>query len=46
MDPIYITASFGVCQNLKNEDSHSLLKRVDEALYKAKEQGRNSLIGG
>lgn len=36
-----ITASFGVTQLRKDDDLNSILKRSDEALYKAKENGRN-----
>lgn len=42
-DQIRLTASFGVAQ-LKNDDTHTFfLKRVDEALYRAKEAGRNRI---
>lgn len=37
----HITASFGVSQISKNDTLDSLLKRCDDALYKAKENGRN-----
>ncbi len=41
-DGVSITASFGVCQlNDKHNTFELLLKSVDEALYKAKELGRN-----
>jgi diguanylate cyclase (GGDEF)-like protein len=36
-----LTASFGVTAFAKQDDLNSLLKRVDDALYQAKEQGRN-----
>jgi diguanylate cyclase (GGDEF)-like protein len=36
-----ITASFGVAEYIMNETSDSLLKRVDEMVYKAKSEGRN-----
>lgn len=36
-----ITASFGVTQLREDDDLNSILKRSDEALYKAKENGRN-----
>jgi two-component system cell cycle response regulator len=36
-----ITGSFGVTQLLTQDDSNSLLKRVDDALYRAKMRGRN-----
>lgn len=38
------TASFGVTQYIKDEDEKALLKRCDEALYKAKTEGRNRVI--
>lgn len=41
---VTITASFGVC-TLKTEESiEPIIKRVDTALYKAKESGRNKTI--
>jgi len=40
-----ITCSFGVTfYDIKNDNINSLLKRVDDALYKAKETGRNKVI--
>ncbi|MCW9025959.1 MAG: diguanylate cyclase, partial [Thiovulaceae bacterium] len=36
-----ITISFGVSQYIENEDVNSILKRVDDALYEAKNSGRN-----
>ncbi|NJD08667.1 MAG: diguanylate cyclase [Methylococcaceae bacterium] len=36
-----VTASFGVTVTVEKDDSTSLLKRVDDALYRAKENGRN-----
>jgi len=36
-----ITVSFGVTELAPQDDSNALLKRVDDALYKAKESGRN-----
>lgn len=36
-----ITVSFGVTEFAQQDDSNSLLKRVDDALYQAKEHGRN-----
>ena len=38
------TASFGVTEYIQGEDNKNLLKRCDEALYKAKEKGRNRVI--
>ncbi len=39
-----ISASFGVAQLKENEAEHDLLKRADEALYKAKDSGRNCVV--
>lgn len=36
-----ITVSFGITQHLDGDSEDTLLKRADEALYKAKENGRN-----
>jgi diguanylate cyclase (GGDEF)-like protein len=36
-----ITASFGVTTLVPQDDSNSLLKRVDDALYLAKQRGRD-----
>ncbi|MDR3347552.1 MAG: diguanylate cyclase [Helicobacteraceae bacterium] len=36
-----ITGSFGVTQYLQGDDTSSMFKRVDEMLYKAKNNGRN-----
>jgi len=36
-----VTCSFGVTELRKEEDADSFLKRVDELLYRAKENGRN-----
>jgi len=36
-----ITASFGVSEYKKDDDSFSLIKRADDALYIAKNKGRN-----
>jgi diguanylate cyclase (GGDEF)-like protein/PAS domain S-box-containing protein len=38
-----ITASFGVTMFVPQDDSNSLLKRVDDALYQAKKNGRNRI---
>ena len=37
----YVTASFGVSVICSDDTQDSLLKRVDKALYKAKESGKN-----
>jgi len=39
-----LTSSFGVIQYNKNEEKTSFFKRVDEALYAAKYQGRNRVV--
>ncbi len=36
-----VTSSFGVSQFVKDEDENSLLRRADDALYQAKNEGRN-----
>lgn len=40
-----ITASFGVTPFRTADDSHAFLKRVDNALYRAKKRGRNRVEG-
>ena|GEM_PF-1971160 len=40
-----VTASFGVAEIQEQEERDQLLRRMDEALYKAKEQGRNQVVG-
>lgn len=37
------TASFGVTSYIKGDDTSSILKRADDALYKAKTTGRNKV---
>ncbi len=43
-----VTASFGLstCRHVAEETSDTLLARADEALYKAKEAGRNRVVAG
>ena len=41
MDKRNITASFGAAEISKNENIDDLIKRADDALYRAKEKGRN-----
>jgi diguanylate cyclase (GGDEF)-like protein len=42
--PTKLTISFGVAQLTKWDSEKTLLKRVDDALYRAKEQGRNQVV--
>ena len=39
-----VTASFGVAQLQEGEDEDALLRRVDAALYRAKNEGRNRVV--
>ena len=39
-----LTVSLGVTEYRANEDEESFLKRVDKALYEAKESGRNRVV--
>jgi len=39
-----VTASFGLTLFILDDDSTSILKRADDALYKAKEEGRNKVV--
>jgi diguanylate cyclase len=39
-----VTASFGVAQFRQDEEAGDLVKRADEALYRAKSEGRNRII--
>ena len=39
-----ITMSFGVIEYIKGEEMEFILKRVDEALYAAKDAGRNRVV--
>ncbi|MGM0410867.1 MAG: GGDEF domain-containing protein [Bacillota bacterium] len=41
-----VTCSFGVAELNENDDIDSIIKRVDDALYEAKESGRNKVIKG
>jgi diguanylate cyclase (GGDEF)-like protein len=40
-----VTASFGIAQFKKEEDAESAIKRADDNLYKAKQTGRNKIVG-
>lgn len=45
-DELHITVSLGVAVRLDADDSwHALLRRADEALYRAKDAGRNRVRG-
>ena len=41
---ILVTASFGIAELRKDESFEQLITRADEALYLAKEQGRNCIF--
>lgn len=41
---VSITVSLGLAQLRPNDDVDSLIKRADEALYKAKHRGRNQVV--
>ena len=41
--PIRITVSIGLAQQLPSEDGSKLLSRADQALYQAKNDGRNQI---
>jgi diguanylate cyclase (GGDEF)-like protein len=43
-NPLNVTASFGIADHLTGEDFASSFKRVDNALYSAKIQGRNCCV--
>lgn len=40
-DPLHITVSFGIAQVMGNEPLRNLTRRADDALYQAKNAGRN-----
>lgn len=42
--PLAVTASFGVVQLQNGEDEDDLIRRVDNALYQAKREGRNRVV--
>lgn len=44
--PRQITSSFGVAVHVFGESGEELVKRADEALYEAKETGRNKVVAG
>lgn len=41
-----LTASFGVAQLQSGEDYDSLIRRADDAMYRAKNEGRNRVVVG
>lgn len=41
-----ITMSFGVIEYISGESKDYLYKRLDDALYEAKENGRNTVVAG
>jgi len=41
-----ITISFGVVEYIRGENKDNLYKRLDDALYSAKENGRNMVVSG
>ncbi len=43
---VEITMSFGIVEYEKGDDAQSIFKRVDTALYRAKDTGRNKVIIG
>ncbi len=45
-EPISISMSFGVSEARADDSIESLFSRADEALYKAKESGRNKVVIG
>lgn len=42
--PVTMTASFGVAQLQAREEEDALIQRADEALYRAKHEGRNRVV--
>ncbi|MBB1073048.1 diguanylate cyclase [Rhodoferax sp. 4810] len=42
--PLHVTASFGMAQRIQTEVLENLIRRADEALYCAKETGRNRVV--
>lgn len=43
-ETVTMTCSFGVAQYRKGDDAETLLSRADDALYRAKEAGRNRVV--
>jgi diguanylate cyclase (GGDEF)-like protein len=44
--PLSVTSSFGVALLTVDEDGHAALERADQQLYRAKQQGRDRVVGG
>jgi diguanylate cyclase (GGDEF)-like protein len=44
--PLSVTSSFGVALLTVDETGHAALERADQHLYKAKQQGRDRVVGG
>jgi diguanylate cyclase (GGDEF)-like protein len=42
--PHPVTASFGLTEVLKNDALERIVQRADQALYQAKEAGRNRVV--
>jgi diguanylate cyclase (GGDEF)-like protein len=42
---VYVTCSFGVTQIQVNDDENTLIDRVDKAMYRAKKEGRDKVVG-
>lgn len=45
LEEVHITASFGVATLVPEDDPRSLLRRADHALYRAKNEGRDRVVG-
>jgi diguanylate cyclase (GGDEF)-like protein len=43
--PLSVTSSFGVALLVPGESGHALLARADQQLYRAKQQGRDRVVG-